>query len=71
MQMTRIAVAILLAGGFALTLAAPATAHKAELNLERLVAHFHAMIGYDVAEDRLRPNIDHFLELLLEGEQND
>jgi len=30
MQMTRIAVAILLAGGFALTLAAPATAHKAE-----------------------------------------
>ena len=43
-----------------------ATAHKVELDLERLVTHFHEIIGYDVAEDRLRPNIDHFLELLKE-----
>jgi hypothetical protein len=48
-----------------------AMAHKVELDLGRLVAHFHEIIGYDVAEDRLRPNIDHFLELLREGEQND
>jgi hypothetical protein len=48
-----------------------ATAHKVELDLEKLVAHFHEIVGYDVAEDRLRPNIDHFLELLREGEQND
>lgn len=48
-----------------------ATAHKVELDLERLVAYFHEIIGYDVAEDRLRPNIDHFLELLRKGEQND
>jgi hypothetical protein len=41
-----------------------ATAHQDELDTERLVAHFHEMVGYDVAEERLRPNIDHFLELL-------
>lgn len=48
-----------------------AKVHKAELNLERLAAHFHEMVSYDVAEERLRPNIDYFLELLQEGEQND
>ena len=48
-----------------------ATTHKDVLDLERLVAHFHEMIGYDVAEDRLGPNINHFLERLREGEQND
>lgn len=41
-----------------------ATAHKDELDIERLVAHFHEMVSYDVAEERLRPNIDHFLERL-------
>ena len=45
-----------------------ATAHQDELNIEQLVAHFHEMVGYDVAEERLRPNIDHFLELLREAE---
>ena len=44
-----------------------ATAHMDELDLERLAAHFHEMISYDVAEERLRPNIDYFLERLREG----
>lgn len=29
------------------------------------------LVSYDVAEERLRPNIDHFLTLLREGENND
>ena len=45
-----------------------ATAHSEELDIDRLVAHFHEMVSYDVAEERLKPNIDHFLELLREGE---
>lgn len=45
-----------------------ATAHKDVLDLERLTAHFHKMVSYDVAEERLKPNIGHFLELLREGE---
>lgn len=45
-----------------------AKAHKDELDLERLVAHFHEMVSYDVAEYRLKPNINHFLELLEESE---
>lgn len=44
-----------------------AIAHKEELNIEKLVAHFHEMVSYDVAPDRLRPNIDHFLEQLREN----
>ncbi len=47
-----------------------ATAHRDELDLERLVTHFRKMVSYDVAEERLRPNIDHFLTLLREGEDN-
>lgn len=45
-----------------------ATAHKDELDIEKLTAHFHEMVSYDVAEERLRPNIDYFLGLLREGE---
>ncbi|MFK5927420.1 MAG: hypothetical protein QM483_12365 [Desulfuromusa sp.] len=44
-----------------------ATAHMDELDLERLATHFHEMVSYDVAEERLRPNIDYFLERLREG----
>ena len=44
-----------------------ATAHKDELDLERLAAHFHEMVSYDIAEERLRPNIGYFLERLREG----
>lgn len=45
--------------------------HKDELDLERLAAHFHEMVSYDIAELRLKPNINIFLELLQEGTQND
>ena len=44
-----------------------ATAHKDELDLEKLATHFHEMVSYDIAEERLRPNIDYFLELLREN----
>lgn len=47
-----------------------AVAHKDALDLDRLVEHFQEMVSYDVAEERLGPNIDHFLELLREGKQN-
>lgn len=45
-----------------------AIAHKDQMDLEMLVAHFHEMVSYDVAQDRLRPHMDHFLELLREAE---
>jgi len=41
-------------------------AHRVEIDLDKLIRHFHKMISYDAAEDRLRPNIDHFLEPLRE-----
>jgi len=43
-----------------------ALAHKAELDLARLEAHFHELVGFDVGEQRLRPNFDRFLERLKE-----
>ncbi len=43
-----------------------AEAHRAETDIDRLIHHFHEMVGYDVAEDRLKPHIEHFLELLRE-----
>lgn len=39
-------------------------AHRKEIDMDRLIRHFHEMISYDISEDRLRPNMDHFLELL-------
>ena len=45
--------------------------HKKELDLKKLAAHFNEMVSYDIAENRLRPNIDIFLEQLQEGTQND
>jgi hypothetical protein len=47
-----------------------ATAHRDELNIDQLVAHFDEMVRLDVAEARLRPHIDHFLELLREAEND-
>jgi hypothetical protein len=41
-------------------------AHLTEIDMSRLIQHFYSMISYDVAEDRLKPNIDHYLELLRE-----
>jgi hypothetical protein len=43
-----------------------AEARREEIDIERLKHHFHEMVSYDVAEDRLRPNINHFLVLLRE-----
>jgi hypothetical protein len=41
-------------------------AHRAEIDIQRLIRHFNEIVSYDVAQDRLRPNIDRFLELLRE-----
>jgi len=41
-----------------------AEAHRTEIDMNRLIRHFHEMISYDIAEERLKPNMDHFLELL-------
>jgi hypothetical protein len=43
-----------------------AEARREEIDIERLIHHFNEMVSYDVAEYRLRPNIDHFLVLLRE-----
>jgi len=43
-----------------------AEAHREEIDIERLIYHFHEMVSYDVGEDRLRQNIDHYLSLLRE-----
>lgn len=41
-------------------------AHLTEIDMSRLIQHFYSMISYDLAEDRLKPNIDHYIELLRE-----
>ena len=41
-------------------------AHLTEIDMSRLIQHFYSMISYDVAEDRIKQNIDHYLELLRE-----
>ena len=43
-----------------------AEARGEEIDIKRLIHHFHEMVSYDVAEDRLKSNIDHFLEMLRE-----
>jgi len=39
---------------------------RAEIDIGKIIRHFHEMISYDVSEDRLRPNVDYLLELLRE-----
>ena len=39
---------------------------REEIDMERLIQHFHQLVDYDVSEDRVRPNIDHFLVSLRE-----
>ena len=39
-------------------------ARHQEIDIEKVTRHFNELVRYDVAEDRLRTNIDHFLELL-------
>lgn len=41
-------------------------AHIADINIDRLIEHFNEMVSYDVSQDRLRPHITHFVELLKE-----
>jgi hypothetical protein len=41
-----------------------AEAHRANLDIDRLVGHFNKLVSFDVAEARLRPHMQHFLELL-------
>lgn len=41
-----------------------AEARISEIDVDALVAHFQEMILYDVSEVRLRPNIEHFVDLL-------
>jgi len=43
-----------------------ADVRRQEIDIEKLIRRFNEMILYDVAEQRLKPNIDHFLELLQE-----
>ena len=38
--------------------------HRKEINIERLIKHFHELVSYDAGQDRLRPNIDYLLALL-------
>ena len=45
-----------------------AQAHKEEINIGDLEQHFLELIGYDVSVDRLKPHIDHFLQLLRDPE---
>jgi len=45
-----------------------AHAHKEEINNEDLEKHFLELIDYDVSVDRLKPHIDHFLQLLRDSE---
>lgn len=39
-------------------------AHRTQIDMDRLIRHFYKMVRYDISEKRLKPNIDHFLELL-------
>ena len=41
-------------------------AHLKEIDMSKLIQHFYSTISYDVAEDRLKSNIDRYLELLRE-----
>jgi len=41
-------------------------AHRERIDIDRLIRHFNELVSYDVAEQRLRPNIDHLLALLQE-----
>ena len=43
-----------------------ASARVANIDLNHLVEHYNEMIEYDIAEERLRPHMSHFLDLLRE-----
>ena len=39
-------------------------AHLRQIDLQELADHFHELVNYDVSEDRIRPNMDIFLNHL-------
>ena len=41
-------------------------AHQGQIDLDKLVDHFNKLVDYDVAENRIRPHIDSFQEMLKE-----
>jgi hypothetical protein len=43
-----------------------AEARITHISIARLIDHFSEMVRYDVAEARLKPNIEHFVVLLKE-----
>ncbi len=43
-----------------------AKAHADTIDIENLVKHFRELVSFDIAEVRLMPNIERFLELLRE-----
>ncbi len=47
-----------------------AMAHRNEIDIEELTEHFHKMVSYDVAEDRIKPNMEVFLGMLRDREKS-
>jgi len=43
-----------------------AAARISKIDVDFLVEHYNEMIKYDIAEERLRPHIAHFVDLLRE-----
>lgn len=43
-----------------------AEARRGEIDVEKLVEQFHEMVSYDIAELRLKPHMEHFVDLLHE-----
>lgn len=40
--------------------------YQGQIDLDELVDHFNKLVDYDVAENRIRPHIDSFQEMLKE-----
>ena len=43
-----------------------AIACRSDIDLKLLASHFKELVSYDIAEERVRSNLDHFLKLLQE-----
>jgi uncharacterized protein YicC (UPF0701 family) len=43
-----------------------AEARIPEIHVNILTEHYREMIKYDIAEERLKPHMDHFIDLLRE-----
>jgi hypothetical protein len=42
-----------------------------KINLSRLESHYRELVSYDISQDRVGNNIDHFFELLREENPHD